>query len=118
MACCAFAVLLLLNLLAPFAALRRRLFGEPVRRNAAVAWRPGQTAPAAAGGSRLRGPVRVTALLTAQLLVAAAALVYLQPAITAPASQAALPGDWQTLVALHGSWCGGSVPGPTLESSP
>lgn len=49
MACCAFAVFLLMRLLAPFRAAARRLgvAGAP-RMDAAVAWRPGLTAPASA----------------------------------------------------------------------
>lgn len=47
MACCAFAVFLLMRLLAPFRAAARRLgLRSAVRMDAAVAWRPGVSAPA------------------------------------------------------------------------
>jgi len=56
LACCAFAVILLNQLLWPLAFIRERLFGKAaLRPNAAVEWRPGDTLaakPARRGGLR------------------------------------------------------------------
>lgn len=53
LACCAFAVFLLHQLLAPIVVLRERLFGKKARRaNAAVMWAPG----AATVAPQRRGP--------------------------------------------------------------
>ena len=54
MACCAFAVFLLTQLLAPFRFMRDRLIGVPAPAlNPAVAWSPGAAAALPARGSRL-----------------------------------------------------------------
>lgn len=107
MPCCAFAVFLVLQLLAPFAVLRRRLFGERGNRNPAAAWRFGE--PALAGPAAVARPRRVdwrgkAALIVAAeaLALAAAAFWVVQPEPGEPTS----PEDWDALVALHTVWCG------------
>lgn len=100
MACCAFAAFLLMQLLAPFAWVRDRLFGAPGERvSAAVAWSP--------GGAAAMAPVRCTwrwgrgllLLAGVELAVLGAGYGYLQ------ADQAA--DEQASLVqALHASWCG------------
>lgn len=123
MACCAFAAFLLVNLLAPVAALRRYLWGPPASRNAAVAWRyPAEAAArgdstvagrAIRGGSRPRWRIGVALLVIAELTGAAGAAVYLTPGSAGP-SQAATDTRWEALVALHTRWCG---PGPIEPAS-
>jgi len=99
-ACCAFAAFLLMQLLAPFAWLRERLFGTPAERmSAAVAWNPGGAAaiaPARRTSSWGRG---LLLLAVVEVAVIAAGYGYLQADRHAVA-QASL------VQALHASWCG------------
>lgn len=106
MACCAFAVFLLLNLLAPFGWLRRFRRGgsrpNGSRPNRAVAWRYGQETPAPAVAPRPRWRRAVAGVVTVELLAATALAAYwLAPA---PADHDAA-ADWDALVALHTVWC-------------
>jgi hypothetical protein len=100
-ACCAFAAVLLMQLLAPFARLRERLFGvAPSHVAASVAWNPGD-APAAAGRSGLltwrRG---LLALVAVELVFLFGGYQYLQSGSTTA-------DDNLTITeALHASWCG------------
>jgi hypothetical protein len=105
-ACCAFAAFLLMQLLAPFAWLRDRLFGpRAVAVSASVAWSPSavaEAAPARRFGWR-RGLFAVAVL---ELALLAGGYQYLQS--DAPS------GDTMTLAeALHASWCG---TGPLADS--
>lgn len=65
LACCAFAVFLLSQLLAPFAWVRDRLWGAPrAGPNTAVTWSPGDAAAPARRPFRLRaGPRRAIVLI-------------------------------------------------------
>ncbi len=102
MACCAFAVFLLLNLLAPFGWLRR-FRPSAAERNTAVAWRFGQQPAVMAGAAARPRWVRLAAGAVAVELLAVLALAayWLAPA---PAADGA--ADWEALVALHTVWCG------------
>ena len=108
MACCAFAVFVLSQLLAPFVWLRRRLFGERMAPNAAVAWSLGDIGaafePAAESVSRRVLP-RARALLYAavaiELTLGAAALAYVAPVRSGNA--------WIEAAAFDGAWCRGIV---------
>lgn len=85
MACCAFALYLLSQLLLPFAALRERLgFAPHHQPSVAVAWSPGQ--PAAAPARRLRryaGPLILAQLAGAGIATAAFAATPPEAADTA-----------------------------------
>lgn len=97
MACCAFAVYLLSQLLWPLRALRDRLFGAPaVAASASVAWSPAAV-PAQARRTWRWKP--------ALLLLLAAELAGLGVAATAASvSPPAAPGT-EFFDALHGSIC-------------
>lgn len=116
MACCAFAAFLLINLLGPVAFLRRRLFGEPPPRNAAVSWRYGDGAATVSAapvrlGARLRAGAGVVLAVEAALVVGAA--LYLLPLDRSAAAEASADG-WDALVALHTSWCAGGGADPVV----
>ena len=102
MACCAFAVFLLTQLLAPFLWMRRKLLGETRRDNPAVAWSPGApTSARPARRSRFRTALYVVVGL--ELAAGAAAFAWvLPPSPSAAASAAAIEA-----AAFDGSWCGG-----------
>jgi hypothetical protein len=110
MPCCAFAVFLVLQLLAPFAVLRRRLFGERDNRNPAAAWRYGEPAlaavPAAARPDRVSWRGKAALIVAAEVLALAGAVWIVRPELAKPAD----PEDWEALVALHTVWCGPSEP--------
>ena len=102
MACCAFAVILLLHLLAPLQGLRRRLFGEPQRHNAAVAWRPGHAAtavPAATGRPR-RWPWLLGLLVVFELALAGTWL-----AGPTDDTRAAASYRWDAMALAPDAWC-------------
>jgi len=108
MACCAFAVFVLSQLLAPFVWLRRRLFGDRVVPNAAVAWSLGDTGAAiestAASVSRrvlTRARTLLYAAVAIELALGAAALAYVAPARGGEA--------WTEAAAFEGAWCRGIV---------
>jgi len=104
MACCAFAVFVLSQLLAPFVWVRRRLFGERTATNGPVAW--SLTDAVAAGPA---APRRVAsrarrwmyAAVAVELAIGAAALTYVAPASTGDA--------WIAAAAFDGAWCRGIV---------
>jgi hypothetical protein len=111
MACCAIAVLLLLQLLTPFSALRRVLGVGSGGTNSAVAWRPGAVALAGAGPG---GPVAGAATphrmrrwrATLGVVVLAELLALGGYAVSAGSGGAAAAADdWESLVALHTVWC-------------
>jgi hypothetical protein len=84
MACCAFALYLLTQLLLPVRWLRDRLFGAPRQTaSASVAWAPGMTVATPARRSRMK-PV-LLAIIAAEVLGVAA---YAAPAT--PVAEAAL----------------------------
>jgi len=109
MPCCAFAVFVVLQLLGPFAVLKRRLFGDRDPHNGAVAWRFGEPAVATgAGAGRAGGLARALDWRgKAALLVAAEALVLVAAVwLVRPGSDGAgAAEDWDALVALHTTWC-------------
>jgi hypothetical protein len=99
MACCAFAVFLLAQLLAPFLWVRRKLVGDSQHNNAAVAWAPGASGVATRSP---RSPLR-TALIVAvglELAVGAAAFAWVLPSAPPTMSAASIEA-----AALDGSWC-------------
>ena len=108
MACCAFAVFVLSQLLAPFVWVRRRLFGERVVPNTAVAWSLGDAAavlePTRESTPRRAVPRARTLLYTAvaiELAFGAAALAYMAPVRSGDA--------WIEAAAFDGAWCRGIV---------
>jgi len=116
MACCAFAAFLLVQLLAPFRALRawlaRALGKAPtLPDNAAVAWRagaPAQTKAARPWSNRTRG--LFAAAVAVELAIATAWGVHANSQAEAAGgpqhAAATVAGDWDALVALHTYWCG------------
>jgi len=100
MACCAFAVFVLSQLLAPFVWVRRRLFGEWTAPNAAVAWSLTDAVAAAPAPPRRISP-RARRLLFAavavELAIGVAAFAYVAPARTGDA--------WIEAAAIDGAWC-------------
>ena len=104
MACCAFAVFVLSQLLAPFVWVRRRLFGERTAPNDAVAWSLTDAAVATPAPSR-RVSARVRRVLFAavavELAIGVAAFAYVAPASTGDA--------WIEAAAFDGAWCRGIV---------
>jgi len=102
MACCAFAAFLLMQLLAPFAWLRDRLFGPPAERiDGAAAWSLGHAAVALPAPPRIAW--RRGLLLAAAVEVAVLALGY-QALMHATPAPAGAGMTWSE--ALHASWCG------------
>jgi hypothetical protein len=102
MACCAFAVFVLSQLLAPFVWVRRRLFGERAKANSAVAWSL-TGARVATNDAAPRRVLRVRALLYAavaiELAIGAVAFAYVVPAHSAT--------TWTEAAAFDGAWCRG-----------
>lgn len=109
MACCAFAVLLLSQLLLPLAQLRERLFGAPAAKaDKAAAWRPGMAATA---GSSRRLPrfgkaLAATACLELALFTGLALGAMSLPALSS-ANEAAAPssGVLADIEAIHTNIC-------------
>jgi hypothetical protein len=104
MACCAFAVFVLSQLLAPFVWARRRLFGERAATNAAVAWSLTHAVSAAEPPPRRISPHTRRVLFAAiavELAIGAAAFAYVAPARTGDA--------WIEAAAFDGAWCRGIV---------
>lgn len=101
LACCAFAVFLLNQLLVPVAFLRERLWGKgPARANSAVTWRPGASAaPSPARRLALRPAVVVVVLLETLAIGGSVA------AATILSRDARTSTERQFLDALHASIC-------------
>jgi hypothetical protein len=101
LACCAFAVFLLNQLLMPFAILRERLWGKaPPRENAAVLWRPAPAVPAPRA-RRLAWRPALIAILALETLAAAGSVA----AATIAARRLAPVAESPFLIALHASIC-------------
>jgi len=96
MACCAFAVFVLSQLLAPFVWLRRRLFGATTTANAAVAWSPGVATIASPRSSRWLHKTFFAAVAV-ELVIGAATLVYSAPRVDTD--------TWVEATAFDGAWC-------------
>jgi hypothetical protein len=110
MACCAFAVFILLQLLAPFAGLRRRWFGaSAMPANAAVSWSlSGQAAGAFEPGVAKSGPglrVRLGKPLAVLLAIEIAVLAGFAIVTLAPEPAGVASAEEITWHALHDSWC-------------
>ena len=106
MACCAFAIFLAAQLLAPFVWLRRKLFGERDAWNRAVAWtlQPAAIsipAPNERVLARPRSAIRaaVFAAVVVELAVGVAAVAHFAPHGTNDA--------WVETAAFAGAWCRG-----------
>jgi hypothetical protein len=101
LACCAFAVFLLQQLLIPFAFLRDRLFGKPAARpNASVLWSPGAVSAAPA----MRRPALRPALaivLVLEILAVGGSVA----AASLAASGARPSAEKSFLTALHATIC-------------
>jgi hypothetical protein len=120
MACCAFAAFLLVQLLAPFRAVRAWFRGPRLPDNAAVAWRAGASAAAPvvrARSKRARG--LFAAAVAIELALATAWGVHVNAgagnAGASARAAATVAGDWDALVALHTYWCGKNASVPRLE---
>jgi hypothetical protein len=101
MACCAFAVYLLAQLLWPLRRLRDHLFGAPgISANAVVGWSPSMTAFSTPKRSRLRRGVVLVVLLEAAGLGAV-----VTAAVAAPAARPPVGTEAQLMTALHSSIC-------------
>jgi len=106
MACCAFAVVLLLNLLGPLGLLRHSRRRGLQSDNAAVAWRYGEagTEPA-----RIRSAPRWRRAATGVVAVEVAVLIALAAYLLVPpgpgSARAADLEDWDALAALQTVWC-------------
>jgi hypothetical protein len=104
MACCAFAVFVVSQLLAPFVWARRRLFGERRAPNVAVAWSLTAGAQPPRVVPRSISP-RVRTLLYAavavELAIGGAAFAYVAPTRSS--------NIWTEAVAFDGAWCRGIV---------
>lgn len=108
MACCAFAVFLLLNLLAPLGWLRRFAGSRTPRANAAVAWRPDQ---AGVRAERVPSPRRWRRAVVGAVAVELLALLALGMYWLIPGQPSGLEGprtakEWDAFIALHTPWCG------------
>ena len=103
MACCAFAVFVLSQLLAPFVWVRRRLFGERTVPNVAVAWSLADAAAAPVAPQRISPRARrvLFAAVAVELAIGAAAFAYVAPARTS--------AGWIEAAAFEGAWCRGIV---------
>ena len=103
MACCAFAVFVLSQLLAPFVWVRRRLFGEHAVPNVAVAWSLGDAGSAPVAPRRISPRARrvLFAAVAVELAIGVAAFAYVAPARTGDA--------WIEAAAFDGAWCRGIV---------
>jgi hypothetical protein len=98
MACCAFAVLVLTQLLAPFVWLRRRLFGAPPPAvNLAVAWTLDSASTSVPAPRLRRAHKTLFTAVALELLLGAAALVYVAPRADSSA--------WIEAQAFDGAWC-------------
>src|SRR5262245_4707937 len=105
MACCAFAIFVVAQLLAPFVWLRRRLFGERSAPNVAVAW----TLQSAATSSTTTAAPRATAHPRARVRTAVLAAVVVELAIGVGAVAHLAPHGtndaWVEAAAFAGAWC-------------
>ena len=113
MACCAFAVFLLLNLMAPLGWLRRFAGSRTRRANAAVAWRPGRADVSVGHAAPPRWRRAVAGAVALELLMLVALGAYwLAPGQPAGSGGPATVEEWDAFVALHTAWCGSeNVPG-------
>lgn len=94
MACCAFALYLLSQLLLPLRWVRDRLFGAPAAGSAAVGWTPGAALAVAAPRRR-----RLTPLLGLLLLAEIGGVAAVAATVAAP------PAETDFLTVLHSSIC-------------
>jgi hypothetical protein len=102
MACCAFALYLLGQLLFPLRWMRDRLFGPPVATaSAAVGWAP-TAAPIVSIAAPRRWRPALVLLITAEF---AGAGVVATAAVAAGPVQTTVAHDARLLAALHGSIC-------------
>jgi integrase len=102
LACCAFAVFLLQQLLAPLVVLRERLFGKAQKRaNTAVLWAPG----AAAAAGRATRPHGLRPTLALMLMLETVAVGGSVGAASLAAHSAKQTPEQQLLIALHTSIC-------------
>ena len=100
LACCAFAVFLLQQLLMPIALLRERLFGKATpRRNASVKWSPGDVT--VTRGRRLALRPAIVLVLALETLAVGGSVA----AATLAARAANNTPEQQFLSALHASLC-------------
>ena len=103
MACCAFAIFVLSQLLAPFVAMRTRLFGAREIPNAAVAWSLTDPPMRQARKARRPKPRWRTALYVAvglEVAFGVAAFATIQPTRDTA---------WVAAAAFDGAWCRGIV---------
>src|SRR5262245_24257495 len=103
MACCAFAVFVLSQLLAPFVAVRTRLFGARHAPNVAVAWSLTDTPRRATTATRPSPPRWRTPLYIAvslEIAIGVAAFAYVQPTRDTA---------WVAAAAFDSAWCRGIV---------
>jgi hypothetical protein len=106
MACCAFAVFVLMQVTAPFVWLWERIFGRRATTNAAVAW------TFVEAGVASRGASSQTVSLRKGLLIALAfevVVVVAAAQISVRAQTSAEDSAWAE--ALHDSWCRVTVRG-------
>ena len=106
MACCAFALFVLSQLLAPFVGPWRRLFGEGMAHaNTTVAWSPGSRPDGPTVSTRAPGAMRwrrgLFVAVGLELVVALAAFDFF--AIDTPSTAAADGSEW-----LARDWCRGA----------
>ena len=110
MACCAFAVFLLVQLLAPFSVLRRYFFGAPAAADTAAVWRLGH---GDAGGPGRAAAPRRRRLRSAVLVVVSVEAVALGGYLLAPSGfpgghvvAPATAAEWDAFIVMHTLWCG------------
>lgn len=109
MACCAFAVFLILNLLIPLGLQRRSATSE--KQNPVVAWRFQDAGQITTGGpdarNRLLRPA--TAVFAIYLACVAILSVYWLESDSAHGRSAMTDEQWDAFAALNVSWCLGSL---------
>ena len=107
MACCAFAVFLLSQLLLPLAKLREWLFGVPAAKaDAAAAWRPGMAAESPRS-FRFGHALAVTACLELALVSGLALGGMSLPALSVTgAAETASAGIFADIEIIHTTICG------------
>ena len=105
MACCAFAVFLLLNLLIPIGLLRRSATSE--KQNPAVAWRykSGEQATVGAPADRRPALRPATVVLAVYLTGVALAAIYWLASDPVSQGDAMTDEQWDAFAALNVSWC-------------